>query len=69
MNEANCEFPNNTDVKDVMASGNEVTKGLYRDRYGKWERRMGESGGGGESSDVIDVDELRRDDSDEKNDR
>jgi hypothetical protein len=30
---------------------------------------MGESGGGGALSDVIDVDALRRDDSDEKNDR
>jgi hypothetical protein len=30
---------------------------------------MGESGGGGESSGVDDVDELRRDESDEKNDR
>jgi hypothetical protein len=30
---------------------------------------MEESGGGGELSGVIDVDESRRDDSDEKNDR
>jgi len=27
--------------------GNEVVNGVYKERYGKWERRMGESGGRG----------------------
>lgn len=33
-------------AKAEMVEGKEVTKGLYSERYGKCERRMGDSGGG-----------------------
>lgn len=53
-------------VRDVIVAGNAVTKGVYRERYGKCERRVGESG----SSDMDeDPSEKRRDVKDENNDR
>ncbi len=33
-------------LKVVITEGNEVTKGVYSERYGKCERRIGDSGGG-----------------------
>lgn len=51
-----------------MAARNDVTKGVYGERYGKWERRIGDRGGE-VFGDVGDVDEFNSDDSDEKNER
>lgn len=33
-------------LKVVITEGNEVTKGVYKERYGKCERRIGDNGGG-----------------------
>lgn len=30
---------------DESMSGNDVTKGVYNDRYGKWDSRIGDRGG------------------------
>ena len=62
-------------VRLDMAVGNAVTKGLYKARYGKWERSSRENeGDGSEERSFVDAGEgitdvVRRIVSDEKNER
>lgn len=52
-------------LQDVRASANEETKGVYKDKYGKCDSKMGEMGGGGACSWTVEVEALRAEDSEE----